>query len=141
MPMSLWRLLFRKKEPTPIFDPTPELTETAVTRPYVVLHANIPFYEDSECRKEVTGARLVILRCDDSRQRHVTVETMPSRKNYTQGQRVTWDLNNKKIWNDCWFRNPESGKVEKAWAQAVEFAGKVIVSKDGHRSTTEARAS
>jgi hypothetical protein len=107
-------------------DPNPGLTDKMPLRPYRVLHADLPFYSDAGCRSEMIGARLVVLRCEDPRQKHQPIECMPSRKKYSQGQIVCWELNNKKVWNEAWYRNPGSGKPEKAWSRAVEFAGHVV---------------
>jgi hypothetical protein len=106
--------------------PEPEETTSMPERPYRVLHADLPFYSDSKCEKEVPGARLVVLRCEDPAQTRKTIECMPVVKNYRQDQIVTWDLNNKRMWELSWYRNPDTGQVERAWAQAVEFTGKIV---------------
>jgi len=54
------------------------------------------------------------------------IECMPTRKRYQAGQIVTWELNKDQIWEDAWYRNPETEKVEKAWTQAVEFEGRIV---------------
>ena len=104
----------------------PEETTSMPARPYRVLHADLPFYSDSKCEKEVQGARLVVLRCEDPDQKQKTIECMPVVMNYRVDQIVTWDLNNKKMWELSWYRNPDTGQVERAWAQAVEFSGKIV---------------
>ena len=108
-------------------------------RPYRVLYSNLPFYSDSKCEQKVQGATLVILRCDDPRQSHHPIECMPTSKSYEPGQIVRWDLNNKKLWELSWYRHPETGKIERAWAQSVEFVGKVErVEEDLQRGAVEA---
>jgi len=95
-------------------------------RPYEVLHADLPFYSDQAGTLEVTGARLVVLKCRDSKQLHQPVECMPVRRNYRTGQIVNWDLDNKKMWDQAWYRDPDTGEIDRAWAQAVEFIGQVV---------------
>ena len=117
----------RKKSPeSEVFDPNPGSTDLMPARPYRVLHADLPFCSDPECRSTVEGARLVVLCSEDPRQRHQVRECMPTRKKYQSGQLVEWGLNNKKIWQSGWYVNPETGAIEKAWTQAVEFAGSVV---------------
>jgi len=108
------------------FDPEPGEINRMPERPYRVLHAGIPFYSDSKCEEQVQEATLVILRCEDPRQNHLPIECMPTRLRYEAGQIVNWDLNNKKLWELSWYVDPETGKIERAWIQAVEFIGKVV---------------
>ncbi len=95
-------------------------------RPYRVVHTGLPFYSDPECKMKVQDANLIVLQSEDPKQKHPVQECLPTRKKYRIGQLVQWDLNNKKVWQNCWYKNPESGAAEKAWVQAVEFIGKII---------------
>jgi hypothetical protein len=125
-------LFFGRKRPeaAEVFDPNPGIVDVMPARPYRVLYADLALYSDPECRKKVDDARLVVLRTEDPRQQHQVQECMPTRKNYKVGQLVDWDLNNKKIWQDNWYVNPETGKPEPAWVQAVEFTGRVVLKRD-----------
>ena len=123
--MSLLGLLFRRKQKE-VFDPDPGEMREMPARPYKVLNAGLPFYSDAECRSEIREARLLILDCQDPRQKHKTVECMPSRKRYSQGQVVQWELDNKQVWEAAWYVNPDTGKKEKAWTRAVEFVGRIV---------------
>jgi len=123
--MSLLRSIIRRKKPQ-VFNPIPDEIRKMPVRPFRVIHADLPFYSDSKCQDEIPDARLVILQCIDTIQKRNDADCMPSRKRYIQGQIVGWDLNNKKIWQSAWYRNPETAQIEKAWTQAVEFVGKVV---------------
>ncbi len=127
MPLIFGRKKSRESE---LFDPNPGRVDTMPARPYRVLYADLPFYSDSECRFEVTGARLIVLRSEDSMQQQRAQECMPTRKKYQAGQLVEWDLNNKKIWQYNWYLNPETGGSELAWTQAVEFVGRVVAAAE-----------
>ncbi len=107
-------------------DSNPGLTHEMPARPYRILHADLPFYSDPDCRNEVLGKRLIVLRCEDPRQKQNVVECMPTSKRYAQGQIVKWDIDPKKLSAASWYRNPDSGNKERAWAQSVEFIGKVV---------------
>ncbi len=123
MPLFFGR---KKSHRSELFDPNPGTVDTMPARPYRVLHADLPFYSDPECRFRVQGATLVVLRSEDCKQNHQVTECMPTRKKYQPGQLVEWDLNNKMIWQNNWYRNPETGAPELAWVQAVEFIGRVV---------------
>jgi len=103
----------------------PETTSEMPVVPHKVLITDIPFYADPECQKEVEGARIAILRPLDPDGFDVR-EVVPCRKQYAPGQYLTWHLNNKKLWEDCYYQNPFTGKVEQAWTMHVEFLGRVV---------------
>jgi hypothetical protein len=120
--------LFGRKRSTPaeIIDPEPGSVDWMPARPYRVLHADLPFYSDPECRLRINGAHLIVLESEDPNGPGHVQECMPTRKTYRVGQLVQWDLNNKKVWQNSWYKNPETGAAEMAWIQAVEFIGKVV---------------
>ena len=121
------RLFGRKKiELDDDFDPNPGITHEMPARPYSVLHTDLPFYSDPECKMKINDASLIVLKSEDPEQKHSVQECMPTRKKYEIGQLVQWELNNKKIWQNCWYKDPESGTPEKVWVQAVEFIGRII---------------
>ena len=119
----------KRSEVAEVFDPNPETINTMPARPYRVLYADLAFYSDPDCKGPVADARLVVLRSEDPKQQHQVQECVPARKKYQVGQLVDWNLNNKRIWQNNWYINPETGKAEMAWVQAVEFTGKVVVSR------------
>jgi hypothetical protein len=124
--MSLFSALFRSKQPEAPFDPDPGEADHMPIRPYRVLHAGLPFYSDPQCKGEVREARLLVLRCEDPHQKHQVIECMPTRKDYRQGQLVSWEINNRNQWEKSWYVNPDTGKTEICWTLAVEFLGKVV---------------
>jgi len=123
--MSLLRALFVGRKQQEPFDPNPGFVDVMPARPYLVLHADLPFYADAECRKQIRGARLVVLQCEDPLQKQRTIECMPAVKDYRKGDIVQWETNHKRLWDDAWYVNPESGSKVKAWTRAVEFIGRV----------------
>ena len=104
--------------------------------PYRVLYAEIPFYSDSECRDQVPDARVVILKALDPDNSYVEPDVVPTLKKYKTGQLLDWSLDNKRVWEECWYRNPETNKIEQAWTLHVEFIGKQI----SERTINENRA-
>jgi len=110
----------------------PGTTSKMPVVPHKVLITDVPFYTDEACKEEVEGATIAILRPLEP-EGFDELEVVPCIKQYSPGQYVTWNLNNKKLWEDCYYRNPLSGKTEVAWTIHVEFAGRVI---DGHTVAT-----
>jgi hypothetical protein len=100
----------------------PEEARQMPARPYRVL----TFFSDAKCLIPVKGATLVVLKSEDPAATFHPTECMPSRTQYEQGQTVSWDINKDLLWEQSWYKNPETGQSEKAWTQAVEFTGKVV---------------
>jgi hypothetical protein len=124
--MTLFAASPGQKKQEPQFDQNPEIIQEMPVRPYTVLHEPLPFYSDAECRVEVPGARLIVVRSDDPRQTHHPIECMPTRKTYAKGQTLSWDINHKVQWAESWYVDPDTGNKERAWLRAVEFVGKVV---------------
>ncbi len=108
------------------FDPNPGQMDELPALPHRVLYANIPFYSDPECKQQVTDGTILILQSLDPDDPVQELDVAPTRKGYQAGQIVAWDLNNKKLWERAWYRNPETGDIEQAWTFHVEFIGKVV---------------
>ena len=109
-----------------IEDTSPEQTDQFPQVPYRVLHANVPFYSDPECKNEVKGARITILEALDPDDEFRELDIVPTRTEYRQGQLLTWSLNNKQIWEESWYKHPETQQIERVWARHVEFTGELI---------------
>ena len=104
----------------------PEQSDEMPVVPYRVLYAGLPFYSDSECTQEVAEAKIAILEALDPDDEFRELDVVPSRNRYEPGQLVRWALNNKQLWEESWYKNPESGQIERAWSIHVEFIGPVL---------------
>lgn len=111
----------------PIEPQEPETTSLKPTSPYRVLQVDLPFYSDPECRNQVPNARLILLISEDPVEPLKVPEALPTTKRYRPGQIVQWGLSNKRLWEECWYRDPEDGRVKRAWTRSVEFTGKVYM--------------
>lgn len=121
--------MLRRKPETEPYDTDPGETDTMPVVPYRVLYADLPFFSDSDCTDPVSGASIAILEGLDPDDELHELDVVPSRKSYQPGQLVSWFLNHKQIWEECWYRNPETGQVERAWTVHAEFTGQVISKK------------
>jgi len=124
---------------TEVESTTPTVTEKVPLVPFKVVAAGIPFFSDQECTKQVTGANIVILQTLDPEDEIQELDIVPSTKTYQKGDYVTLAFDNKKIWEDCYYRDPESGDIARAWRIHVNFIGERIseqaVEKDRARIT------
>lgn len=117
--------LFSKKKE--IADPrVPNITEQVPLVPFRVRKTGIPFYRDPECKDQVTDATLMIIQALDPDDEIQELELVPTTKTYREGDYVTMLLDNKKLWEDCYYRDPETGEIQKAWRIHVNFIGDVI---------------
>ena len=104
----------------------PEETDNMPIVPYRVTHVGIPFYSDPECKNVVSDGTIVILEPLDPDDPYPEVDIMPTLKQYSPGQLVDWELNNKRQWEESWFRHPGTNKLEQAWTLHMEFTGRLI---------------
>ena len=115
----------------------PATTEMVPLVPFRVIAADIPFFTDEKCENEVQDARIVIIQALDPEDQIQELDTLPSTQGYKPGQYVNLALEHKKIWDECWYRDPESGEITQAWKVHVNFTGEVIsraaIDKDRER--------
>lgn len=128
-----WLFGGKKTKEKESVDPDPGIIHTMPARPYRVMRTDLPLYSDSGCKLKIEDSSLIVLKSEDPEQKHSVEEIMPTRKRYKIGQLVQWDLNNKKVYPNSWYKNPESGAIEMAWIQAVEFIGKIVASESAEQ--------
>ena len=104
----------------------PAVTNTVPLVPFRVLATGIPFYRNQECTDEVADARIVIIQALDPDDQIQELDIVPSTKTYERGAYVTLAFDNKKLWENCWFKDPETDEVQRAWRIHVNFIGEVI---------------
>lgn len=118
--------MFKRKSPAKEISTAPGETNEMPVVPYRVLYAGLPFYSDPECRNEIPDAKIAILKPLDPDGRFGELDVVPSRKAYQPGQLVKWWLNKDKMWEECWYRNPETGQIERLFIAHIEFVGPLI---------------
>jgi hypothetical protein len=110
-----------------IEDPAiPDEVDEMPAIPHRVLYVDLPFYSDPECTQETKDGRLMILEPIDPDDPVKELDVVPTRKKYAVGQLLEWDLYKDKMWEESWYRHPETGKIERAWKLHVEFIGRVV---------------
>jgi hypothetical protein len=92
---------------------------------FVVSHPGVSVYADAEGNDERPGVKAVIVEKISSgglvRTKHVLPTT---RTHFREGMEVAWEWNNKAVWGESWYLDPETGKFEYAWTESMEFVGR-----------------
>jgi hypothetical protein len=117
----------------------PEIVDSVPLVPFKVIETDIPFFRDSECQEVVEDARIAILQALDPEDAILEQELVPTTVKYNKGDYVTMNLESKKLWEESWYKDPYTGKIEKAWEVHVSFVGARIsesaLEKDRERIT------
>ena len=43
---------------------------------------------------------------------------------YQKGMYIAWEWNLTKVWDETWYKDPDSGEIKYAWTSAAEFIGR-----------------
>ena len=117
----------------------PDTTNTVPLVPFKVLEGGIPFYTDEACTQMVDDACIYILQGLDPDDPIMELDVVPSTNMYEEGHYVNIGFDHEKLWEDCWFRDPDTGEIQKAWTLHTNFIGETIlpesVEKDKARIT------
>lgn len=105
---------------------TPTTTQKVPLVPFKVLVTGIPFFRDKECTQQIPDATLAIIQALDPDDEVQELDVVPTTKTYQKGQYVTLAFDNKKLWEDCYYRDPKGGDIVKAWRIHVNYIGEVI---------------
>ncbi|MEJ2078971.1 MAG: hypothetical protein P8020_11460 [Acidobacteriota bacterium] len=114
------------KDQTTVPSTTPSITKKVPLVPFKVLETGIPFFRDKECTQQIPDATLAIIQALDPDDEVQELDIVPTTKTYEKGQYVTLAFDNKKLWEDCYYRDPDGGEILKAWRIHVNFIGEVI---------------
>jgi len=50
----------------------------------------------------------------------------PTRRTYRRGEVVSWEWDVHRVWGPTWYRDSDTGEIERAWTRSVEFAGRPL---------------
>jgi hypothetical protein len=98
-----------------------------IPRPSFIVVAIVIVFSDAACsvpRQDVSGVILEHLGPNGEQSgQHIH----PSRKNYSQGQSVSWEWDlTGGGWGNTWYRDPKSGEIKSAWGESLEFIGQPL---------------
>lgn len=103
-------------------------TLKAIPRHRQFVHkANIELYSDEQCTKIRTDVKGLIIRNITPGGAISSDLPVPSRQNiYKDGMEVSWAWNLKNVWNETWFKDPDSDKIRMGWSSSGEYIGMPI---------------
>jgi hypothetical protein len=91
----------------------------------VVHHSGIELYSDQHLTRKVAGAHGVLLRTESPGGAVTTFRIFPStRTHFQKGMRVSWEWSPEHIFDECWYRDAETGSPKLAWSSSMEFVGR-----------------
>ena len=91
----------------------------------VVLYPTVTVYSDPGCTTELKGVKGVILETRSPGGARTSRRIYPStRTHFKKGKQVSWEWNLQNVWNQAWYRDPESDEIKSAWHSAGEFIGR-----------------
>ncbi len=94
---------------------------------HVVAHAGLELYADGAGEKILPGGTAMILEARKSTGEPGGTNIVPTtRTNYRPGQRVAWEWNPEKDFDEAWYRDPETGTIKHAWSSSMEFSGRPL---------------
>lgn len=91
----------------------------------IVVEPAIAIYRDENCADRIEDAHAVILEvlthAETKRNRQIFPTT---RTHFKKGMRVAWEWSEARVWTDAWYKEPETGRILKAWRGSMEFVGR-----------------
>jgi len=93
-----------------------------------VYHPGVKIYSDCEARNSRDGVRGVILETMTAGGTSTTHRIFPTTlSNYRKGERVAWEWNLQKHFEESWYRDPDTQEIKYAWGASLEFVGRHLV--------------
>lgn len=92
---------------------------------HVVADPDVPIFSDQKLTKRITGARGLLL-LNTSPGGAATYKSIypTTRTDYRIGEPVGWEWNDAKVFDQAWYRNPDTAAVAEAWTKSMEFVGR-----------------
>lgn len=94
---------------------------------YEVYEPNIPIYRDKDCKFKYEKGTGILLKVTSLGGKIFNYRIYPSTKtDYKKGQLLSWEWNSINKWGEAWYKNPITGKTERAWSSSLEFVGQPL---------------
>lgn len=92
-----------------------------------VYHPGVTIYSDPECRKEIEAAWGVILETISPGGVTKTRRIFPTtRTHFKKGVRVAWEWSDARLFEQAWYRDPDTGEIRDGWGGSTEFIGRPL---------------
>jgi hypothetical protein len=92
---------------------------------HIVYKTDIPIYSDMLCNVEYPTGKGLMLESFGIEATHYRI--FPTLKtDYKVGDQVSWEWSFSSIWQEAWYRDPDTNEIKMAWGSAAEFIGRSI---------------
>lgn len=93
----------------------------------VIHHEGVDLYSDPGLTRKIEGARGVILETEGPEGAVKRLRIFPStRSHFRKGMRVSWEWSPEHMFEQTWYRDPDTGGTRVAWTGAMEFIGRDV---------------
>ncbi|HRH16974.1 MAG TPA: hypothetical protein PLS22_05925 [Aquabacterium sp.] len=90
-----------------------------------VYHPGVEVFKDPGCSIPWQNTKGVILETETPGGTQRFFRIFPTtRAHFQTGRRVAWEWGSGTIWNDAWYKDPDSGEIKLAWNSSMEFVGR-----------------
>ena len=91
----------------------------------VVHNPGVDLFRDPGLTQLVDGAKGVVLETETSDRSKKILRVYPStRRHFRKGMRVSWEWSPEHVFDELWYRDPETGNSTLAWSSSMEFVGR-----------------
>lgn len=94
---------------------------------YEVFKPNVEVYKDKECKAKYDDVTGVILKVTSPGRKIEDYRIYATtKKDYKEGQILSWEWNMNNSWGEAWYRDPLSDDIKVAWSSTGEFVGRPL---------------
>lgn len=90
-----------------------------------VYHPGVEVYSDSEGKNLREGVKGVVLETTGPEGLSRRLQVFPTtRTHFQKGKKVAWEWNSSRVFDESWYKHPDTGKVTYGWSASMEFVGR-----------------
>ena len=99
------------------------------TEHHYIEKIHVPLFSDEYCKNPTEKGFGIILKSISPGNTKINYQIFPTLKNYEYtGIEVTWEWNMGDIWQECYYRDPNTNEIKQAWGSSAEFIGRDVCS-------------
>lgn len=93
----------------------------------IVYHPGVEVFSDPNGETLREGIKAVLLKTTSPDKSVESLRVFPTTcTHFKKGIQVSWEWNRDIVVGESWYRNPDSGNIEKGWHSSMEFIGRSI---------------
>jgi hypothetical protein len=91
----------------------------------IVYHPGVEVYSDPEGKNIREGVKAVVLETTSPGGASKALRVYPTtRTHFQKGKKVAWEWNEHRIFDESWYKHPDTGEVTYGWNESMEFVGR-----------------